>query len=126
MAKHKAWPGNKAVVDSDKLLYGVIVSIGVLGTRYTEAMHTGLLKTLLIPMHDIVGVARAEHGEFGVRHHCHQKVPPHATESQHREQAPHTTYRNAAHCFVGYVQMAKSKALSLLPIKHGREYRMNI
>ena len=46
--KKQGRPGNKAVVDSDKLLYGVIVSIGVLGTRYTEAMHTGLLKTLPI------------------------------------------------------------------------------
>ena len=82
--KKQGRPRNKAVADSDKLLYSVIVSIGVLGTRYTENMHTGLLKTLPIRMHDIVGVARAEHGEFGFRHHCHKKVPPHATESQHR------------------------------------------
>ena len=34
-------PGNKAVVDSDKLLYGVIVSTGVLGTRYTEPCTQG-------------------------------------------------------------------------------------
>ena len=39
--KKQGRPGNKAVVDSDKLLYGVIVSTGVLGTRYTEPCTQG-------------------------------------------------------------------------------------